>query len=80
MTIPESYKIYFWDADWDELNRHPDRYKKYIITRLADKGDIEQVRWLFSRFGIKPVADMAAGSRRVSAKSRNFWKHVRSLL
>ena len=78
--LPDSFRIYFWDVDWEDLNGHQDRYKNFIITRLADKGDFEQVRWLISRYGLKEVAGQAVRSRHVSPKSRSFWNHVKSVL
>ena len=74
--IPEFCRVYFWDADWEDLNRNQEKYSKFIITRLADKGDIQQVRWLVSQYGLKKVAETAANSSKVTDKTRNFWSHV----
>jgi hypothetical protein len=80
MPIPESLKKYFWDVDWDELNRQADRFEDFIVCRIADKGDGEAVRWLTRRFPAVRIADAVGRSRSVSGKTRCFWKRAAGYL
>jgi hypothetical protein len=76
LVPPESFRKYFWDADWNDLNRNAEVYKEFILCRIADKGDLEAVRWLVRRVSAAQIADTVARSRTVSEKSRNFWKNA----
>jgi hypothetical protein len=74
-TLPKKYRFYFWDSDWDDLKAHTDKYRSFIISRLADKGDCEVVSWLKHQFSISELSDTISRSRLVSPKTRVFWEH-----
>ena len=44
MDIPKEFKKYFWDTDFEKLDIQ--KNKKYIISRLYNFGDIEEIKWL----------------------------------
>jgi hypothetical protein len=71
---------YFWDVDWKELTSGAGSFDDFIICRVADKGDVEAVRWLTGLFSAKRIRDAVAGSRAVSEKTRRFWKHAAEFL
>ena len=79
-SLPESFRKYFWDVDWNDLNQHADTYEDFILCRIADKGDLEAARWLAGRVPAKRIADAVDRSRTVSEKSRRFWKHAAEFL
>jgi hypothetical protein len=80
MRIPDTLRKYFWDVDWEELASGAESFEDFIICRVADKGDVEAVRWLAGRFTAKRIGDAVAGSRAVSEKTRRFWKHAAAFL
>lgn len=75
IELPEKYKIYFWDVDWEDLKKDPEHYTPFIIARLADKGDVEQVKWLKAHYPLKKIIQSVVQFRFVSDKTKNFWKN-----
>lgn len=51
------------------------RHRGFVIGRLLEDGDGEDLRWLFSRFGEAEVREWLAcrGARKLSARSAGFW-------
>ena len=76
--LPESFQKYFWDVDWNDLNRHRKQYTSFIVSRLADKGDLEVISWLKSYFDVTEIAACVMQSRSVSRKTRLFWERYGS--
>lgn len=74
IQLPETYQVYFWDVDWDHLKNHTEQYRTFIIARLADKGDIKQIKWLKSYFTAMEILQSVTKFSFVSAKTKNFWK------
>ena len=72
LVTPEPFRKYFWDADWEDLTGHADRYEDFIVCRIADKGNEEAVRWLLGRVSAFGVAEAVGRSRAVSRKSKQF--------
>ncbi len=73
IKLPESYRIFFWDVDWSDLKKNADHFVPFIIARLADKGDVEQVRWLKANFSIHEIVNSVKAFRFVSAKTLTYW-------
>jgi hypothetical protein len=67
-------KKYFWDVDFSSLDLK--KYKRYVIERILSLGDLEAVRWMMKNFNRRDVRSVAANSRRLSTKTRNFWKLI----
>lgn len=64
----------FWDTEVA-----PADYKKYadfVITRVAEKGGLNDIKWLVAEYGKSQIRRVVAGSRNVSAKTKNFWKVI----
>jgi hypothetical protein len=78
--LPESFRKYFWDVDWNDLNQHTDAYQDFILCRIADKGDLEAARWLVCRIPVAYIADVVDCSRTVSEKTRRFWNRATEFL
>jgi hypothetical protein len=77
---PESFRKYFWDCDWEDLTGNADRYRDFIICRIADKGNDEAIAWLLGKISAQTIADSVGKSRTVSAKSKSFWENAREFL
>ena len=71
--IPSKFKIYFWDVDWEEVNKNQKKYEAFIVCRLADKGNCEVVSWLKQNYNVGEISKMILSSRNVSSKTRLFW-------
>lgn len=53
-------------------------HRAFLIERLLEEGDREDLRWLAAQVGEAELADFfrRAGGRRLSARSRAFWSLV----
>jgi len=71
-SIPSHIRHFFWDADLSQINA--DENKSYIIERLLELGDLAAVTWLFSNYPRGEIEAVLKKSRKISAKSYNFWK------
>lgn len=65
----------FWDIDLDILN--PKEHVSYIIERVLDFGDEEDVCWLFSTYPKEVIKETLEHSRStIHAKSKALWNLV----
>lgn len=70
--LPSNIEKIFWDIDLSELN--PSRHSQFIIERILEYGDETLTRWLFQEFSKTAVASVVKKSRRLSPKSKYFWR------
>ncbi len=70
-SLPVEYRKYFWDIDIHELSVSRD--SRFIIERLLEYGDKDAVFWLLHHYPREEIADVVRKSRRLSARSANFW-------
>jgi hypothetical protein len=73
-SLPKEYQIYFWDSDWEDLTAHMDVYRAFIISRLADKGDCDVVKWLRRRYSMSEIKNSISRSKIVTDKTKRFWE------
>lgn len=62
----------FWDVNLNEID--PDTHRWFIIERILDRGDLEDLKWSKRRYGeesLKKVFLESAG--KFNAKTNNFW-------
>lgn len=71
LNLPEKY---FWDIDVRSLDVK--KHRSYIIERIVEFGDAAAVAWLRRHFSGKDILAVVNASRRVSPKTRNFWRLV----
>ncbi len=65
----------FWDVDLKSLDFK--EHASYIIERVLDFGDDEDVRWLFSTYPKTVIRETLDNSRSaVHAKSKALWNLV----
>lgn len=66
------FKIIFWDSDVSAINI--DQYKIYIIERILELGDIQEVKWMFDRFSNETIKKTLYSCRDITERSSHFWK------
>ncbi len=64
----------FWDADPKAIDAR--RHARYIIERILDFGDEDEIRWVARTYSRKLIKDTIARSRVLHEKSRSLWKLV----
>lgn len=61
----------FWDVDPKTI--HPEKHKRYIIERILDFGNDQEVRWMWHYYGKKMIADVVKKSRVLHGQTRSLW-------
>lgn len=64
----------FWDVDLDTFD--PATHPVYVVERLLEFGDRAEARWLREHFSDEVITTVLRGSRRLTARSANFWALV----
>lgn len=70
-NIPSKIKSLLWDIDISTIDL--DKHYKFIIERVIEYGDIEEVKWMQSTFSKDQIIETLKTSKRISAKSGNFF-------
>lgn len=69
--IPSQIIKFFWGDNKTELSFRNN--KKYIVQTLLEKGDINDIKWLFSQLSSLDIKSLLP-SLKLSSKSEHFWK------
>lgn len=69
--IPERIQRLFWDADKKTVDLQAHCF--YIIGRIIDYGDLEDVRWMLATYSAEKIMGVVKKSRGLSRKSGSFW-------
>ena len=72
MYVSKHLAAILWDIDPRTLDAK--RHQRFIITRVAEKGTLADVRWLKKKFGIPTIKKNVLTSRNTSVKTKNFWQ------
>ncbi len=64
----------FWDVDPKTID--PEKNARYIIERVLDLGNEEEVRWISSFYPKPLIQDVVTTSRVLQRKSRALWELV----
>lgn len=67
-------KSLFWDVDREKLSSEKDWY--FIIERILEFGDIDDVLWMETTFPRDKIAETIKKSRVLSNKTRSYCKAV----
>ena len=67
-------KSLFWDVDREKLSSDQDWY--FIIERILEFGDIDDVLWMETVFSRDKIAETIKKSRVLSNKTRTYCKAV----
>lgn len=69
----------FWDVKIEELSENRDRFKKFILERILEHGDFEDVYWLLDNYERQDIANLVTSKSQLSRKTRNFWVNILNL-
>jgi len=69
--IPERIRRLFWDVDKGTVDIKV--HRPYIIRRIMDYGDIEDVKWMLKIYSTEEIREVVQKSRGLSRKSAHFW-------
>lgn len=72
--LPEEFRKYFWDCEFDELSI--EKYPKFIAERVLNFGDINSVKFLLSKIDIELIKMIISTSRNLNNKTQNFWRII----
>jgi hypothetical protein len=64
----------FWDVDPKTIN--PKKHARYIIERIMDFGNDDEVRWMWRHYPKSLLRDVAMHSRVLHDKTRPFWRLI----
>lgn len=68
---PLEKKTLFWDVDPKTID--PQKHAHYIIERILQYGDIEDVKWAVELYGRAVICEVVIKNRVLDPKSQNFW-------
>lgn len=68
--LPESFRAYFWDVDFDAVEKCD---YIFIINRILDYGNTFDIRWLLKHYTKKNIKKVLHNSQNLSRKTANFW-------
>lgn len=73
-ALPAWMRSRFWDVDFATFDpaAHPD----YVVERVLEFGDRAEAQWLREHFSDEVITTVLRSSRRLSARSANFWALV----
>ncbi len=69
--IPEHLRPFFWDVNVDTFQ--PEAHPEYTIARVLDRGDVDAVAWLKTRFTEDAIKDVIRRDRHLTPRSANYW-------
>lgn len=61
----------FWDVEPKSID--PEKHKRYIIERILDFGNDQEVHWMWHYYGKKLIADVVKKSRVLHGPTRSLW-------
>lgn len=70
-TLPKAFSKYFWDTNTNKLS--VDENCSYIIERLLELGDLDELAWVNNNYSKETIAETLCKSRRISPKTGNFF-------
>lgn len=70
-TLPKTATKYFWDTRVENLSVNRDR--TYIIERLLNMGDLEELDWVNKNYSKEMIAQTVQNSRQLTPKTGNFF-------
>ncbi len=64
----------FWDVDPKTI--HPKRHARYIIERILDFGNDDEVRWMWRTYPRSFIRDVVKNSRVLHDPTRSLWSRL----
>jgi len=63
----------FWDVNLARMDKNA--HKQFIVKRILQFGDLDDLRWALTSYGYDAVRDIFLfSSDQLDNKSRNFWR------
>lgn len=62
----------FWDVDPKKID--PKKHARYIIERILDFGNDNEVRWMSKRYGRRIIKNTVGASRVLRPETKNLWQ------
>lgn len=62
----------FWDVNPKKIN--PKKHARYLIERIMDFGNDQEVRWMWKTYPRQIILKTADRSRVLRTKSKNLWQ------
>ncbi|MBD3366006.1 hypothetical protein GF360_01540 [candidate division WWE3 bacterium] len=69
--LPKSFKVFFWDTPLENISI--DKHYKFIIERILEWGDLEEIKWLNKTYDRKKIVETLKNSKNISPKTGNFY-------
>lgn len=69
--LPSNFNSYFWDTNFELLDLSKDA--KYIIKRVLDRGNTNDIYWLVKNYDKNVIAETVLQTRDMAKKTANFW-------
>jgi hypothetical protein len=75
-SIPQQYKKFFWDVDFNLLDLK--KHRKFILERFLNYGTFDTFKWIFKTFDSEEVKELIdkKGMHSLSRNSFYFWKKI----
>jgi len=69
--LPKHLHKYFWDTNPEAIDIKKD--SDYIIWKLLEYGDINDLKWMFKSFPLRSIKKIFMTRRGFSPRVINFW-------
>ncbi len=70
--VPERFHHLFWDTSPETIDIRT--HARYIVERVLEVGGLDAFYWVQRLYPTRLVLETCDVSRKVSQKSKNFWK------
>ncbi len=77
VDFPQNVKCLFWDVDIENLDKKKSSY--YIISRILEKGNWENVQWLWKTYNREEIIEVIKDSDLISTQTLSFWSQMLDL-
>ena len=67
----------FWDTDPKKLD--PKKHARYIIERVLDFGNDDEVRWMSRQYNQRTIKNIVDSSRALHPETKNLWQIITSV-
>jgi len=71
-NVPSKFYSLFWDTDPSKIAIKANA--RYVIERVLEMGGMEAFQWVQRVYPTKLIIETCETSRKISEKSRNFWR------
>ncbi len=62
----------FWDTDPKKINLK--KHAKYVIERILDFGNDDEVRWMYRKYSSRLIKKVVYNSRCLLPQTKSLWK------